>query len=193
MPRLTEKLRSALALAEFSNLEPADVDYFRHNYPDFVPQAWWDYRDGGQWKMAQRFLRDTWNDNFPEDIFLAMRALLCVFDPSTMDGLTLSGQPYQPSFAELGDLKAGAYPYQTAVQFLFAEPWRARFCGECKKRFVAAEPKTKYCSEICSHENRNRQKRDWWDRAGRARRDRRVADSSTQERKTEKRSKSQQN
>jgi len=42
MPKVTEALRDAQALADFSNLEPAKMNYFRNNYPDFVPSKWWD-------------------------------------------------------------------------------------------------------------------------------------------------------
>jgi hypothetical protein len=102
-----------------------------------------------------------------------MRLVLSVFDPAQVNLLDLSSKPYRPSFAELGDLPAGSSPYQQAVMFLFAEPWRARFCGEqsCNKRFVAAEPKTKYCSEACAHSSRNRQKMTWWNAEGKERRE----------------------
>jgi len=46
--------------------------------------------------------------------------------------------------------------------YLFEHPWRARFCAECNKRFVAAEPKNKFCIESCSHEKRIRQLRESW-------------------------------
>src|SRR5438128_2517516 len=42
MPRVTEILRDAQALAEFSNLKPGEIEYFRNNYADFAPNKWWD-------------------------------------------------------------------------------------------------------------------------------------------------------
>ncbi len=44
--KVTEAFRSAEALADFANLDPADsasVVYFRNNYPEFAPGEWWDY------------------------------------------------------------------------------------------------------------------------------------------------------
>ncbi len=51
---------------------------------------------------------------------------------------------------------------QGAIVYLFEHPWRARFCAEWNKRFVAAEPKNKFCIESCSHEKRIRQLRESW-------------------------------
>jgi hypothetical protein len=49
--KVTDALRAADALADFANLDPANVDptdsksviYFKNNYPDFAPAEWWDY------------------------------------------------------------------------------------------------------------------------------------------------------
>ncbi len=50
--KVTESFRDAEALADFANLDPTDsasVAYFKNNYGDFAPSAWWDYpyRIGG--------------------------------------------------------------------------------------------------------------------------------------------------
>jgi hypothetical protein len=90
---------------------------------------------------------------------------MSVFDPDQLLDV-LDGSNVRPRFATLQELTLGSYPHQTAVLFLYQQPWRARFCAECKKRFVAAEPKNKYCSDACSHENRNRQKREWFNKHG---------------------------
>ncbi len=37
-------LTAARVLADFANLEPGGIESFRAAHPDFVPQAWWDYR-----------------------------------------------------------------------------------------------------------------------------------------------------
>ena len=38
------------------------------------------------------------------------------------------------------------WPYQRAVLFLHVEPWRAKVCQECGRRFVADHARRKYCS-----------------------------------------------
>lgn len=173
-----ETLWHAEALAEFSNLEPQDVERFRAKYPDFVPQKWWDYvgtsanskgdlvtSTGKQWQMNQRFLREAWDKHFTGELFFIIRLTMSVFDPDELLDVAF-GFNERPSFATLSELPWGTYPHQKAVLFLHQQPWRARFCAECKKRFVAAEPKNKYCSDACSHENRNRQKRKWFNEHG---------------------------
>lgn len=175
MPVVSETLRDAQTLAEFSNLEPSGVEYFRNNYPDFVAQAWWDYQtepNRKQWQMTQEFVRDAWERRFTGGLFFMMRIVLSVFDPTTLFDViwgfdkTIPGLE-RPAFASMGDLPYGNSPFQNAVLYIFENPWRARFCAECNKRFVAAEPKNKYCSEACSHEKRNRQKRASWAKHGR--------------------------
>src|SRR5579864_9132028 len=96
MPKISEALRDAQALAEFSNLLRNKVEYFRHNYPDFVPQAWWKYQpiirdhmtfEAGsssditpsgrvrrrlrwrQWQLNQQWLREAWENNFNDVAF----------------------------------------------------------------------------------------------------------------------------
>jgi hypothetical protein len=164
MPKVTETLRDAQALAEFSNLESADVEYFRHNYADFVPDKWWGYRNGEQWQMTQRFLRESWENQFTGGFFFITRLVLSVFNPDELLD-SLFGFETKPSeqkaFAELGDIPWGATPFQRAVLHLFERPWRARFCSVCKKRFVAVEPKNKFCSQPCSDESSRLRHNEW--------------------------------
>jgi hypothetical protein len=185
MPAVTEVLRDAQALASFSNLEPEGVEYFRRNYPDFVPQAWWDYEatnrtdqlkggllpPGKQWQDNQRYVREAWENHFTGGLFSVIRLVMSVFNPNDILDVTMGFDAIdgRPGFMKLEDFfgaRLVTYPHQKAVLYLFEQPWRARFCHECGKRFVAAEPKNKYCGEACSHENRNRQKRDWFNRVG---------------------------
>ena len=49
-----------------------------------------------------------------------------------------------------------------AAVYLFEHAWRARFCAECNKRFVAAEPKNKFCGGTCSNKAHNRQRLKSW-------------------------------
>lgn len=190
MPRVTNNLRNAQTLAEFSNLEPNRLDYFRNNYPNFVPQAWWDYKNGLQWRKTQEFLRrwwencstragarrtaPDWNSNslasspvselirgahliqdkaaLPStSVSEVMRLILSVFDPR-----------HPPTLTSIDEMSWESVPFQKAVLYLFEQPWRARFCAQCNKRFVAAEPKNKFCSDACSNESRLHQKRNAW-------------------------------
>ena len=171
MPRVTEMLRDAQALAEFSNLEPAHLDYFRNNYPEFLPSKWWNYRDGQQWRMTQEFLRESWEKHFTGGIFFVTRLILSVFNPDDLldsqFGFTVERRK-EKGFADLGEIPWGATPFQRAVLHLFENPWRARFCRVCNKRFIAVEAKNKFCGSECSAEDRRRQKREWFRLHGKA-------------------------
>src|SRR4029077_20653781 len=84
MPAVTEPLRNAQILAEFSNLEPSEIEYFRHNYPDFAPSRWWDYEsDLGkpQWQVSQERLRKVWQGQFADNPVDRVRVPFSVFDP----------------------------------------------------------------------------------------------------------------
>jgi hypothetical protein len=179
MPAATEELRNAQALAEFSNLGPEGVDYFRNNYPDFAPQAWWDYQAAGtqqkQWAFTQHLLRESWKNRFKGGAYFLVALLTSVFKPSDLLESAFDFQFDRPAFARVSEMTWGYSPFQRAVLYLFDNPWRARFCTECNKRFIAAEPKNKFCSEQCAHEQRNRQKRDNWHEHGKQHRQKRQA------------------
>jgi hypothetical protein len=165
LPAVTETLRDAQILAEFSNLEPGGVEYFRHNYADFVPQSWWDYQsdrsnDEIQWQFNQGYLRRIWEGQFADNLHSRMLLTLSVFNP---DDFLWILHDFKPAFTNIDNTDPEHYyPYHKAVFFLFDHPWRARFCVECKKRFVAAASQNIHCSEACFHVRRNRQKREWW-------------------------------
>jgi hypothetical protein len=189
MPAATEELRNAQALAEFSNLGPEQIDYFRNNFPDFFPDAWWNYESSWkekQWVLSQSFIRYSWEIGFggKDGVHRLVVLMMLVFDP---DDLTLGldskdGErpDFRPALGNIYEVGGGIHwhkavvpSYQKAVAYLFNDPWRARFCAECNKRFVAAEPKNKFCSESCAHEHRNRQKRDNWNKYGKQQRQQR--------------------
>src|SRR5258707_9586561 len=84
MPRVTDNLRNAQILADFSNLEPAQVEYFRNNYPDFAPHLWWDYQyKGGEraWESTQKSLRHAWGNQFKDGILNLLGLLNSVTAP----------------------------------------------------------------------------------------------------------------
>lgn len=67
-------LRDAQTLAMFSNLTEKEVEYFRQNYPDFVPAVWWagpawkkSVETPSPWMQERDFLRTTWVAGFPAD------------------------------------------------------------------------------------------------------------------------------
>jgi hypothetical protein len=180
MPAITETLRDAQNLAVFSNLEPDGVEYFRHNYPDFVPQEWWSYQSGRtskpQWQFNQNYLREIWRGRFADNLFHRMLLVLSVFDPNDMSWMWPFRDPdaVKPAFISLDEMNAQhTYPYHKAAMFLFAQPWRARFCAECNKRFVAATSQNLYCSSECFQVARNRQRLKWWNKKGKKQRKKR--------------------
>ena len=197
MPVVTQVFRDAQALAKFSNLEPNKVEDFRHNYADFAPQAWWDYKLTLQelllrgnvaqynwlltqpfwnpeqrtlfgqtitvftpaelqkpfkvWQLNQSWLREAWNAHFEIELFDVLKLLTSVFNPDDSPKV----------FVMLLDVPQNS-TYYRAISLLIDQKWRARFCEECRNRFVAAESRNKYCSDACSREVRLRQERETW-------------------------------
>jgi hypothetical protein len=183
MPAVTETLRNAQILAEFSNLEPDGVEYFRHNYPDFAPSRWWDYQsDLGkpQWQVSQERLRKRWQGQFADNLLDRVILTFSVFDPWDLimhdtdfipEFYHFDPDASKPSLIPLEDVNSKHYyPYHRAVFFLFEHPWRARFCVECNKRFVATGSQNIYCGEACSHVWHNRQKLKWYYKDGKRQR-----------------------
>ena len=181
MPRVTNNLRDAQILALFSNLKPEGVEYFRHNFKDFAAAAWWDYTtkellirnvrlSGGrpQWQLAQNLLRHVWEKRFNVGFFTLVRLMFAIYPPDadeSFDELLFDYPELLIKRSQNSEKEpAGPKPnlFQRAVLYLVSEPWRARFCAECNERFVAGEPKNKFCSGPCSSENRLRQKRESW-------------------------------
>jgi hypothetical protein len=169
-----QKLWDAEVLAEFSNLDEERVGEFRAKHRDFVPQAWWDYRTDANrplhWKRNQEWLREAWKEGFELGLYGLMRLVTSVFDPEEDFAMPLSMVPTlqnRPAFASLNEMREDSYPYQKAVIFLGEQKWRARYCRECGKRYVADHPKRIFCSDACSHQHRNKQKLASWNKHGR--------------------------
>jgi hypothetical protein len=178
MPKTTENLRNAGILADFSNLETsAQVDNFRNNYEDFAPGEWWDYQYKGeiQWQLTQKLLRRSWEQRFGDGIYSLVCLLNSVTDPLRLaDAMRAgdlavkkliaerAGTPVKEADSEIPRSDLGIYiPLQRAIVFLFEHSWRVRFCAECNKRFVAAQPMNKFCADECRMNNRTRQKLEW--------------------------------
>jgi hypothetical protein len=148
---------AARVLAEFANLEPDGVESFRADHPDFVPQAWWDYRPTSpngnpspkmQWQITQGFIRDAWLFEFQLEWTRYVHLLTCVFDPNEAEP-PLFERPHRPPFVAGLDLafqNSQESPYHLAVTWLGGQGWRAKPCLFCGKRFIAEHSKTKFCS-----------------------------------------------
>jgi hypothetical protein len=169
MANLKKILWDGHALSEFSNLEPDGVRHFQQKYPDFVPHKWWTCHPVGpkewgleeQWRFNQGMLREAWGPNgFSRNLRFVMEIMQSVFNPDDMTDVLVSDGHLHSRYSIPGTASK-EYPYQRAVVFLFEHPWRARFCPVCKKRFVAAEAKTKFCSQQCSDESTRRRHLEW--------------------------------
>ena len=63
---------------------------------------------------------------------------------------------------------------QQSVYELMQQRWRAMVCPECGKFFLADKTRQTYCSSVCFGEMKRKRALDYWNRVGRAERDRRV-------------------
>jgi hypothetical protein len=175
MPKTKNILWDAERLALFSNASTAgEIQQFRENREDFFPRNFWNWplRVGGPgefavssvpipqevipfWQAFQRALRDAWQVGFPLEECVRLISSAAV--PDRLFGKT----DVEPDL-----LSYPVWPYQRAVMFLGVEPWRARFCGQCGKRFVADKPARRFCSNTCSAKARKASRMDWWNRKG---------------------------
>jgi hypothetical protein len=169
---------AADALAKFSNIEPNEIDAFYSAHPDFMPdlrkyvsivsEPGKPSRPSIFWlEFVQRVLRKAWLDHF--DLDGAVR-LIAVFDDlsksdAVMDRLLMppASETQQPlTAAEYGLLERKVWPFQHAVMFLTVNSWRARFCTACGKRFVASNPKGRFCNDTCFQRSLKNKKLQWW-------------------------------
>ena len=193
---MDDLLIDARALADFSNINsPERFDYFRNNYPNFLPAEVFDTPgvvippgappESGLgkaaasglplqlWMLHQRILRIAWEKKFPLDN--------CVSLITAVEGLSAHSREVErvaehmvqhntiPDYSSVP--KQEVWPFQRAVMFMAVNSWRARFCIKCGKRFVAAKPKNTYCSDECFQESRKGAKRAWWSEHGQEMRD----------------------
>lgn len=174
---VTQMLREARVLADLANLDPLKVDYFRNNYIDFVPQAWWDYQPTDserqpcaqkQWQINQEWLREAWHSNFNISLFELLRLLTSVFDPNDLTDVSVfPSLKYRPVFATMGEI-ADPCRYHEAVMWLYEQRWRVVVCKMCGKLFVARHPKREYCyfadanGDTCDMKAVRRTKRKTW-------------------------------
>jgi hypothetical protein len=159
-----DEFRDVQALAEFANLDnnnhdPLDrrnFENFRNNYPEFVPQAWWDYRPtdserkplaNNQWELNQEMLREAWENQFAIGMFDLLRLLTSVFDPNDLtDVAVFPSLGHRPMFATMAEI-ADPCPYQNAVLYLREHPWQAKVCENCHCYIVVRVAKTRLCDK----------------------------------------------
>jgi hypothetical protein len=172
-------LASVSVLADFANLETADVETFRSKHPDFAVPAWWEYqsdlaKSGGMskhWQLVQQYVQEawiSWQSESEVSLEAWLRLLTSVFDPESLLDVMIPSptNPKYPAFATATQL-AEMTPYHKALEFVAEKPWRAKFCEECHMRFVADHARRKYCSLAnadgtnCSARAIKRQHRDW--------------------------------
>jgi hypothetical protein len=170
--KVTEELKELQTLAMFSNLEPAEFEYFHNNYPDFFPASFWvralkaTVEDGVQVAPSRSALladaiqiqvRLAWKSGFPAEQTIGLIGA---------GGIVSMGQltPEQKESRKLlgFDTEFNTYPYQRATMRLYSQPWRARYCSHCGKRFVALEKKTIYCGDDCNRTARRQKQRATW-------------------------------
>ena len=164
-------LLDAQCLATFANLGPDQTDEFRNSIcPDFLPASFWDKTTitttvDSSWLLLQRFLQEVWNEKFPLDKSIQ---LIIWADKETKLAQSLErvSQMSNQEILSMEAPKPDVWPFQRAVMFLAVNSWRARFCLGCGKRFVAAKPRSTYCSDACFKENRKDVKRAWWSQHG---------------------------
>lgn len=160
-------LHDARALAIFSNLEPPQAQWFQNNYPGFVPESWWitsDWHEGEkgirpQWQRVQDTVRMSWQKKFPRETMIRLLSV----PTQIMDRMAEAhhgGKDFDSRDVLEQDLQI--WPYQNAVAFLAAQPWRALFCSSCGQRFAADKPGRKFCSDACTAKARKSSKLASW-------------------------------
>jgi hypothetical protein len=107
------------------------------------------------WRAFQHVLHDAWREGFPLEE--SVRLISCIAVPDRLSG---------KSDVEPDLLSFPVWPCQRAVMFLGVETWRARFCAQCGKRFVADKPARRFCSNACAAKARKHSKKVWWTEKG---------------------------
>lgn len=173
-----EILWDVARLALFSNVgTTAEADSFRQKNADFFPRNFWNWSvpqvcepiltmDAASaeavahfkrepptpfWQAFQQVLSEAWKIRFPLEE--SVRLISCAAVADRLSGKT----DVEPDL-----LSYRVWPYQRAVMLLGVEPWRARFCAKCWKRFVADKPARRFCSNRCASSARRQSKKLWW-------------------------------
>lgn len=181
MPSEKDVLSNAGQLAEFTNVKnDEELKIFRNRNGNFSPPSLWDGLDvETQWENLPQSSEPTFEPFDTE-----------VFGPGLQKLISSGGASRLHSWRDLRDVTRLAWerkfsldicllllnhvirltptlifpPYacQRAIVFLAIEPWRARFCSICGRRFVADKNARRYCSTDCSSRARLDSRNAWW-------------------------------
>jgi hypothetical protein len=153
-----QKHRGSIGLKNPQPVTPAE---FRVKYPNFAPDGWWDYRsdidvvinrfnaditreptENLQWRNTQAVLRGAWDGGFPLDPRTLMILLAMVIDPQELN------EGDNPLLGNTLQINPESTYYKSLV-WLNSQPWRARVCKPCGRRFIASWPRNRFCSQHC--------------------------------------------
>jgi hypothetical protein len=176
-------LWDAERLALFSNARETEAQHFREQYDNYFPRSFWNWQvppleTGASvvtmsaanaeavrllrrappvdfWQAFQQVLRHAWQNGFPLEECVRLISCAAVAD-----------RLFRKADVEPDLSSYPVWPYQHAVMFLAVEPWRARFCGQCGKRFVADKPARRFCSSRCSAGARKTSRSVSWSKHG---------------------------
>jgi hypothetical protein len=142
-------------------------------------------------KLLLGFERDARNEGVSQALVMPGTLFKRKGDRKLSLGKFIPGQPIDPdqqtTFAGLPpgrpivDGISGAITwdfgctFQQAVYELMQQRWRAMVCQECGKYFLADKTRQIYCSSNCFGNRKRKQSLDYWNRKGRAERDKRRA------------------
>jgi hypothetical protein len=167
---MKDLLHDAKALAAFSNLKESEVEYFRQNYSDFLPDIWSSVAvgEGPAWRVLQEQVAAAWRTGFTLDECVGLIVAVAKFSK-----LEIAIQKAEIDMLQrTGKLPTGPFPlpetwpFQRAVMFLGMNPWRASICSRCGNRYVKDKSTRRFCSDKCFQESRLLSKRSWWSEHG---------------------------
>jgi hypothetical protein len=160
-------LNEAKALAAFSNLKSNDeVEYFRHNYPDFMPDIWTTVTIGAEsaQRVLQGLLSDGWKSGFALDDCVGLITAVASF--SNLEKVKQHAMQLYDGGASTTLPPPETWPFQRAVMFLGMNPWRASICSRCGNRYVKDKSTRRFCSDECFQASRRLSKQEWWSEHG---------------------------
>ena len=159
-------------------------------YRDRLRNVWArEDRDGSSMKVLLGFELAAGHKNFSGDLLMPARFgekkrgkwTVCVYIPgqpldrdqqTSLAGLP-QGRPVVDGVTGTITWQFGC-TLQQSVYELMQQRWRAMVCPECGKFFLADKTRQTYCSSVCFGEMKRKRALDYWNRVGRAERDRRV-------------------
>ena len=107
-----------------------------------------------QWQTTQSILRSAWDGGFPLDPRNLIILLTLVLDPQELN------EGDTPLFGNILQIDPESTYYKSLV-WLNSQPWRARTCKTCSRRFIASWTRSKCCSQHCIPSAQPSYKRDY--------------------------------